>query len=132
MEKFKRQYHGLITKKIKPKENYLQVFLQLVNKVVCCANCQSMNIDKHGKSSLMLHDLPFQNKKVYLYIERNRYKCQVCKKTFFDDVPQKIPHTKVTFLLAESIRQKCNKISQNQLSKILKIDRKVITKIINI
>ena len=48
-----------------------------------CPECKSISISKHGKDRQLIHDLPCHAKHVSIVFDRQRYRCRVCKKTWF-------------------------------------------------
>lgn len=55
--------------------------------VTNCPHCQSNMLYKFGNREQMVRDLPMHGKRVGLYINTRRYRCQDCFKTFYEALP---------------------------------------------
>lgn len=52
-----------------------------------CPHCQSDRLVGFGRREQMVRDLPMHGKRVGLYIDTRRYRCQACTKTFYESLP---------------------------------------------
>jgi transposase len=53
-----------------------------------CPACGSGERTRHGTDSQVIRDFPMHGKQVQLHIDRQRYRCKACRKTWFEDLPQ--------------------------------------------
>ncbi len=52
-----------------------------------CLLCGSAETRRYGSKSVMFMDLPMHGKRVGISVDRQRYHCKACKKTFFETLP---------------------------------------------
>lgn len=52
-----------------------------------CLHCQSDRISRNGTRKALFMDVPVHGKRVGIEVSRQRYVCQVCKKTFSQPLP---------------------------------------------
>ncbi len=53
-----------------------------------CPDCGSIRAFKHGSDAQTLHDLPCHGKRVTIGVNRQRYRCADCRKTWFEALPE--------------------------------------------
>jgi transposase len=53
-----------------------------------CPACGSIQAFKHGVDAQTLHDLPCHGKRVAIGVNRQRYRCVACRKTWFEALPE--------------------------------------------
>lgn len=53
-----------------------------------CQHCQSDSIIGFGRYEILIRDLPVHGKRVGIYLNRRRYKCRSCTKTFGEAIPE--------------------------------------------
>jgi len=53
-----------------------------------CPACGSIRAFKHGSDAQTLHDLPCHGKRVTISVNRQRYQCVACRKTWFEALPE--------------------------------------------
>lgn len=53
-----------------------------------CPYCQSKNLVGFGRREQLVKDMPMHGRRVGLYISTRRIKCQTCKKTFSEVLPE--------------------------------------------
>lgn len=73
-----------------------------------CPNChQSESFHVHDKSKQVIHDMPISGKRVVLVLERTRWKCPVCGKTWVEPLDPLHFHEKrsVTTRLWQHVRE---------------------------
>lgn len=126
MEIIKKRLSRLRIQYIKYYDDQIRVFAQIKNNLSACKFCQSHHIQKHGISEVCLTDLPVEEKKVFVFIQKRRFKCLDCSKTFFEKTPYQFSNNKMTIYIAKYIMQNFGKTSNNKLAKFLKIDRRTV------
>src|SRR5690625_7675063 len=53
-----------------------------------CPKCGTVaNLYRHGKKQQLFFELPMHAKRVGIFVKRQRYKCNECKETFFENLP---------------------------------------------
>ncbi len=69
----------------------------------CGASCPG--VIGHGHKPQIFHDLPIHGKIVGILIDRKRYRCRECKKTFLEPLPDIDPRRNVTSRLLHYIEE---------------------------
>ncbi|NDU80289.1 MAG: ISL3 family transposase [Ferrovum sp.] len=64
-----------------------QISAEAKQAVSMCPHCQSDRLVGFGRREQMVRDLPMHGKRVKLYIDTRRYRCQTCAKTFYETLP---------------------------------------------
>lgn len=57
-------------------------------KVIRCRHCHSENFVKHSPYEVVIRYLPSHGKRVGIYLNRQRFICRGCSKTFIADIPE--------------------------------------------
>ena len=127
MEMIYKRLSQLSIEKIEVFDTNIKVFAKSRLSKTTCNYCYSSSIKLHGLSETRITDLPYDNKKVNVYVKRTRYKCFNCHKTFFETTPHKFHHHNMTVFVADFILSEYNRIPCNKLANLLHIDRKTIT-----
>lgn len=52
-----------------------------------CLHCGSADTRRYGSKSVLFMDLPMHGKRVGVSVDRQRYHCKACGKTFFESLP---------------------------------------------
>ena len=55
--------------------------------LLSCPHCDSADLVGFGRREQMVKDLPMHGKRVGLYVDTKRFKCQSCAKTFYEKLP---------------------------------------------
>lgn len=107
------------------------MFAKSTGHIQICDHCHSTEILRHGNSQLRLTDLPYQNKKVMIFITRKRFKCTSCGKTFQESIPHQNGNSRMTNGLVRFIKDKYHSCSKSKLSQFLHVDRSSLDKAFN-
>lgn len=67
-------------------ENRYVIHARPVSCDPVCPQCRSAAAAKHGKDQQCLRDLPCHAKHVFIEFSRQRFRCLVCKKTWFEPI----------------------------------------------
>lgn len=84
---------------------------------VYCTQCGAADFVKFGNKKCSFKDIPFNKKKVSLLLNRQRYRCNKCSRTFFvkleelDDT-RRCTKRLIAFILEEAKSRSCNKIAK--------------------
>lgn len=52
-----------------------------------CVVCNSERLIGHGRNEQVIRDIPTHGKRVAIYVDTRRWRCQVCGKTFMESLP---------------------------------------------
>lgn len=91
--------------------------------------CSSTHLYRHGIQSQSFMDTPTHGKRTKIEIDRKRYRCQGCRKTFFELLPDIDAKRQVTARLVTYIEQRCLKQSFLSLGRDVGLDDKTIRNI---
>ena len=94
-----------------------------------CLFCKSKNIRKFGSLIVKFADIPIKQTPNYLEIDRQRYQCKICKKTFFEDLPNIDSKRRCTNRLKDWLIQESFKQSFVNLAKQTDLNESTIRRI---
>lgn len=93
--------------RVEESEHDYALQVQKKNFYSSCPDCiDAKNIRKFGTLSVIYMDLPVHGKRVGIHIERQRYHCKACGKTFFEALPQMDERRQCTKRLIKYISNK--------------------------
>lgn len=97
----------------------------------CCpeATCSSGRLYRHGSQSQTFMDVPTHGRRTRIEIDRKRYRCQDCLKTFFEPIPDLDPKRQATARLVAYIEQRCLKQPFLGLGRDVGLDDKTVRNI---
>lgn len=52
------------------------------NPPATCSHCGSDRLNGHGRNEQVIRDMPTHGKRVAIYVDTRRWRCQACGKTF--------------------------------------------------
>jgi transposase len=94
------EYHVL---KVEETEHDYHVTAEPVAATSACAHCHSGSLRSWGAREQLFKDLPMHGKRVGIYIDTRRYRCQSCGKTFFATLPAVADNRQMTDRLVKWI-----------------------------
>lgn len=130
METISKRLSELTIESIESYSHKIKVFAKSKFEIASCFYCNNTSIQTHGYYLKILNDLPYDNKPVYVFVNRKRFKCIDCNKTFFEKVPYQFHPYKVTTHLVNYILSQYNLMSCNALSNRVNVNRKTINSIV--
>ncbi|RRD68875.1 transposase family protein, partial [Escherichia coli] len=71
----------------------------------CCPHCQTEGPYRHGTQQQQYIDIPMHGKPVLLRVDRARFRCKGCGKTFFSHLPDIDPKRKASTRFVKYIEQ---------------------------
>src|SRR5699024_6171443 len=97
-----------------------------------CSKCGTVaNLYKHVKKQQLFFDLPMHAKRVSIYVNRQRYKCRECNKTFFEYLPDMDVNRSVTNRLINWIQEASLEKTFTSVAEEIGVDEKTIRNIFN-
>ncbi len=76
-----------------------------VEQTKVCPHCKSDRLTSWGTREQVFKDMPTHGKRVGIYIDTKRFRCQSCRKTFFEGLPALAPNRIMTERLVKWIGQ---------------------------
>ena len=126
MEHIQSRFSLLAIERITIYENYIRIFAKTKSYPRHCSKCSSSCISKHGANNVRYADLPYENKAVFLDVQKKRFKCKSCSNTFFETIPYTLPFNRMTVFLAQYIFDRYKTMPFKTLSYLAKVDHKTI------
>lgn len=91
-----------------------------------CPHCRSDSLVGFGRHEQMIRDLPMHGKRVALYIDTKRFRCQSCAKTFYETIPDVDNRRAMTSRLVAWIGKQAIKRTFASISEEVGIDEKSV------
>lgn len=107
------QYHLL---RIEQTDHDIHLYAEVKDAPVGCIHCQSPSIIRWNRREQVMKDLPMQGKRVGIYIDTKRYRCQTCGKTFMEPLPAMADGHAMTQRLAQWLCQQSMKRTYTSLA----------------
>lgn len=74
--------------KVETNDHDYHIDAKTVTPPSACPNCGSDRLVGFGRREQMVKDLPMHGKRVGIYVDTRRYRCQACRKTFYEPLPE--------------------------------------------
>nr|WP_190322132.1 ISL3 family transposase [Candidatus Enterovibrio escacola] len=106
-----------------------QVYAELKYPPSFCIHCYTPDLVGFGKRTEILMDIPMHGKRVGIHLNRKRFKCQSCNKTFYELVSRKDKKRRMTKRLIEYIERESQKRTFLSIADDIGVDEKTIRNI---
>ncbi len=110
-------------------EHDYRLTVQYDTHEVMCPHCLSMRVSRFGKLAQLYMDLPVHAKRVGLNVQRQRYRCENCGKTFMQSLPDLDEKRAVTKRLLNYIQQESLKRTFTSVAEDVGLTEKTIRNI---
>lgn len=94
-----------------------------------CPNCKHPELVKFGRRTEVVMDTPIHGKRVGILVNRRRYRCQSCARTFYEDIPGKDSKRLATTRLVQYIERKSMEQTFAYVADEVGLDEKTIRNI---
>ncbi len=94
-----------------------------------CAVCGSDRLIGHGRNEQVIRDMPTHGKRVAIYVDTRRWRCQSCGKTFMEALPAVNAKREMTDRLTKWIGQQSLKRTFASIADDTGLDEKTIRNI---
>ncbi len=94
-----------------------------------CPTCRSDHLLRHGRNEQLVRDLPIHGKRVGIYVDTQRWRCQACGKTFMDQLPAVNAKREMTDRLVEWIGQQSLRRTFASIAEDIGLDEKTVRNI---
>lgn len=108
--------------------NHFEILVVGRHEPTACPECDS-GLYRHGSKSQQFIDTPLYGKPVMLNLERQRYRCKVCRMTFFEPLPDIDDKRFMTERLVKYIQARSIKQTFAQVARDLGIDPKTVRRV---
>ncbi len=92
---------------VQPNEDAYLIEAESVSRPHRCIHCLATNIHGHGVQRQIVRDIPHHGKPTKILINRRRYRCQSCNKTFFELISEFHEKHIATTRLVRYVAERC-------------------------
>ncbi len=94
-----------------------------------CDYCRSDRLNGHGRNEQVIRDLPINGKRVGIYVNNRRWRCQSCGKTVMGQLPATNAKREMTERLVRWIGQQSLRRTYASIAKEVGVDEKTVRNI---
>jgi len=105
------------------------VYAEVSNPPGVCTACGSDRLIGHGRNEQVIRDLPTHGKRLAIYVDTRRWRCQSCGKTFMEALPAVNAKREMTDRLVKWIGQQSLKRTFASIADDTGLDEKTIRNI---
>ena len=102
---------------------------EVSNPPSVCPSCRSDSLRGHGRNEQVIRDMPTHGKRVGIYVDTRRWRCQSCGKTFMESLPAVNAKREMTDRLTKWIGQQSLKRTFASIADEVGIDEKTVRNI---
>jgi|JTFO01.1.fsa_nt_gb transposase len=106
-----------------------RIDVQSVADIQSCAHCQHHEMVRFGRRTEVIMDTPIHGKRVGIWINRRRYRCQGCGRTFYEPIKCKDSKRLATNRLVAFIERQAVSRTFAQIADDVGIDEKTVRNI---
>lgn len=116
---------------VKELEHDYQIRAEVAEPSTQCPHCRHPVIVGFGRRNEVIMDIPTRGKPTGITLNRRRYRCQSCRKTFLEYVPHKDAKRQMTSRLVRYIEHESQRRAFAGIAKDVGVDEKTIRNIVN-
>jgi transposase-like protein len=114
---------------ISQSEGLLRLELDVDKAEVACPYCQGSITVGYGRRQFSVRDVPLDHLQVVRVINRRRFKCCTCKKTFHEPLPDVAANRRTTVHLVSLVQEMVMRMPFNAIAKQVGLDEKTVRSI---
>ena len=115
--------------KVEESDHDYHVYAEASNTPSACNHCSSRRLIGHGRNEQVIRDLPTHGKRLAIYVDTRRWRCQDCGKTFMETLPAVNAKREMTDRLVKWIGQQSLKRTFASIADDTGLDEKTIRNI---
>lgn len=112
-------------------EHDYQVYAEVLEPPTHCSHCNHVEIVGFGRHDEIIMDIPIHGKHTSILLNRRRYRCQSCRKTFLEPVPHKDDKRHMTQRLIQFIERESLRCTFSSVAENVGVDEKTVRNIFN-
>lgn len=112
-------------------EHDYQVHAEVSEPPTRCPHCNHHEIVGFGRRDEVIMDTPVHGKRTGIMLNRRRYRCQGCRKTFLEPVPHKDDKRQMTNRLIQYIERESLRRTFSGVAEDVGVDEKTVRNIFN-
>ena len=116
-------------RRVEEADHDYHVYAEVSNPPSTCTTCGSDRLIGHGRNEQVIRDLPTHGKRLAIYVDTRRWRCQSCGKTFMEVLPAVNAKREMTDRLVRWIGQQSLKRTFASLADETGLDEKTIRNI---
>lgn len=120
---------GFKVQRVEEADRDYYVYAEVSNPPGVCTACGSDRLIGHGRNEQVIRDLPTHGKRLAIYVDTRRWRCQSCGKTFMEALPAVNAKREMTDRLVKWIGQQSLKRTFASIADDTGLDEKTIRNI---
>ena len=118
-----------MVQRVEEADHDYHVYAEVSNPPGVCTACGSDRLIGHGRNEQVIRDLPTHGKRLVIYVDTRRWRCQSCGKTFMEALPAVNAKREMTDRLVKWIGQQSLKRTFASIADDTGLDEKTIRNI---
>ncbi|MBW4048486.1 MAG: ISL3 family transposase [Proteobacteria bacterium] len=102
---------------------------ELARSPTHCTACEHARLLRYGRNEQLIRDLPMHGKRVGIYVDTQRWRCQACGKTFMESLPAVNAKREMTERLVGWIGQQSLRRTFTSIAEDIGLDEKTVRNI---
>lgn len=115
--------------RVEESDHDYHVYAEASNPPGSCNACGSIRVIGHGRNEQVIRDLPTHGKRLAIYVDTRRWRCQDCGKTFMETLPAVNARREMTDRLVKWIGQQSLRRTFASIADDTGLDEKTIRNI---
>ena len=112
-------------------EDKYEVLAEVAEPATHCVHCNHEEIVGFGRRREVIVDTPVNGKRTYIMLNRRRYRCKSCRRTFLECVQHKHNRRQMTHGLIKYIAHECLQRPFTHVADDVGVDEKTIRNIVS-
>ena len=112
-------------------EHDYKVHAEVTEPPTHCPHCSHFEIVGFGRRDEVIMDTPVHGKRTGIMLNRRRFRCQSCRKTFLEPVPHKDDRRQMTNRLIQYIERESLRRTFSGVAEDVGVDEKTVRNIFN-
>ncbi len=115
--------------RVEETEQEYHIRTELAQSPTTCPTCAHARLLRYGRNEQLIRDLPIHGRRVGLYVDTQRWRCQACGKTFMEPLPAVDAKREMTGRLVAWIGQQSLRRTFTSIAEDIGLDEKTVRNI---